>query len=159
MKKIVAAAVLAMVATSSMAGTPGTMYAGIDAGSTRIHGLPGKEASFGAFFGYNFDRSFALEAGFRRLGKWELPGNEIKSDQVSLSVLGAVPVGRALNLYGRLGANYIKTRTCSCNESTSGVLYGLGLAYNFSETVAARVEAQKPTSDSSNVSIGLAVQF
>lgn len=159
MKKIVAAAVLAMVATSSMAGTPGTMYAGIDGGSTRIDGLPGKEASFGAFFGYSFHRNFALEAGVRRLGKWHVPGNVIKSDQVALSVLGAVPLSSGLSLYGRLGANYLKTRTCTCNKSTTGVLYGLGLGYEFSETVAARVEAQKPTSDSSNVSIGVAVQF
>ncbi|HEX9171904.1 MAG TPA: outer membrane beta-barrel protein [Telluria sp.] len=159
MKKIVALAVLAMVATSSMAGTPGAMYAGIDGGSTRIEGLPGKEASYGAFFGYSFHRHFALEAGVRRLGKWHVRGNEIKSDQISLSVLGGVPVGRGLSLYGRLGANRVKTRTCSCNKSTTGVLYGLGLGYEFSETVFARVEAQKPTRDSTNVSIGVGVQF
>lgn len=159
MKKIVAAAVLAMVATASMAGTPGRLYAGIDGGSTRFDGLPGKEASFGGFFGYNVHRNFSLEAGFRRLGVWQIPGNELKRDQVSLSVLGAVPLRGALSVYGRLGANYVKTRTCSCKESTSGVLYGIGLGYRFSETVFARVEAQKPTSDSRNVSIGLAIQF
>lgn len=159
MKKIVAAAVLAMVATSSIAGTPGTLYAGLDAGNTKIDGLPDKENSFGGFFGYNFHRSFALEAGFRRLGEWRLPGNEIKSDQVALSVLGAVPLNGGLSLYGRLGASYVKTRTCTCNESTTGVLYGVGLAYDFSDKVTGRVEAQKPTRDSRNVSIGVAYQF
>lgn len=159
MKKIVAAAVLAMVATSSMAGTPGRLYAGIDGGSTRLDGLPGKEASFGGFFGYSFHENFSLEAGLRRLGEWHVPGYELKSDQVSLSVLGAVPLRGTLSVYGRLGANYVKTRTCSCNKSSSGVLYGIGLGYSFSETVAARVEVQKPTRDARNVSIGVAIQF
>jgi opacity protein-like surface antigen len=159
MKKIVAAAVLAMVATSSFAGTPGRLYAGVDGGSTKVDGASGKETSYGGFVGYNFHRNFALEAGFRRLGKWDEPGNDLKIDQTALSVIGSVPLSQGFSLYGRLGANYLKIRKCSCSKNESGALYGVGLAYNFSETVGARVEAQRPSSDSTNVSVGLAIQF
>jgi hypothetical protein len=159
MKKIVAAVALAMLASTSFAGTPGTLYAGVDVGTTKIDGASGKETSYGGFVGYNFHQNFALEAGFRRLGKWDEPGEVMKVDQTALSVIGSVPLGENFSLFGRLGYNYLKVRGCSCNDNVSGVLYGIGLGYNFSQTVAARVEVQKPTSDSSNVSVGLAFQF
>jgi OOP family OmpA-OmpF porin len=159
MKKILAAAALAMLATSSFAAPPGTLYAGVDGGSTKVDGTSRKETSYGGFVGYNFHQNFALEAGFRRLGLWEEPGEDLKIDQTALSVIGSVPLSQAFSVYGRLGYNHLKTGRCSCKYSDSGVLYGVGLGYTFSETVAARVEVQKPTSDSTNVSVGLAIQF
>ena len=41
----------------------------------------------------------------------------------------------------------------------SGVLYGVGVGYNFTPNITARLEAQKPSSDTSNVSGTLSLKF
>jgi predicted porin len=159
LKKIVAAAALAVMASSSFAGTPGTLYGGLDVGSTKVDGISGKETSFGGFVGYNFHQNFALEGGFRRLAKYDVVGEDLTLDQTALSVVGTVPLSQGFNVFGRLGYNHLKADSNFSGASDSGVLYGVGLGYNFSPTIAGRVEVQKPSSDSTNVSVGVAYQF
>jgi predicted porin len=159
LKKIVAAAALAVMASSSFAGTPGTLYGGLDVGSTKVDGISGKETSFGGFVGYNFHQNFALEGGFRRLAKYDVVGEDLTLDQTALSVVGTVPLSQGFNVFGRLGYNHLKADSNFGGASDSGVLYGVGLGYNFSPTIAGRVEVQKPSSDSTNVSVGVAYQF
>jgi OOP family OmpA-OmpF porin len=158
LKKIVAAATLTLIASSSFAGTPGTVYGGLDVGSTKVDGSS-KETSVGGFVGYNFHQNFALEGGLRRLGSYDVPGDDLTLDQTALSVVGSVPLNQGFNVFGRLGYNHLKTDSDFINGSESGVLYGVGLGYNFSPTVAGRVEVQKPASDLTNVSVGVAFQF
>jgi hypothetical protein len=43
----------------------------------------------------------------------------------------------------------------SATDSTSGVLYGVGVGYTFTPNIPARLEAQKRSSDSSNVAASL----
>lgn len=159
LKKIVAAAALAVMASSSFAGTPGTLYGGLDVGSTKVDNISGKETSFGGFVGYNFHQNFALEGGFRRLATYDVVGEDVTLDQTALSVVGSVPLSQGFNVFGRLGYNHLKADSGFGGGSDSGVLYGVGLGYNFSPTVAGRVEVQKPSSDSTNVSVGVAFQF
>jgi OOP family OmpA-OmpF porin len=159
LKKIVAAAALAVMASSSFAGTPGTVYGGLDVGSTKVDGISGKETSFGGFVGYNFHQNFALEGGFRRLAQYDVVGEDLTLDQTALSVVGTVPLSQGFNVFGRLGYNHLKADSNFGGASDSGVLYGVGLGYNFSPTIAGRVEVQKPSSDSTNVSVGVAYQF
>jgi OOP family OmpA-OmpF porin len=45
------------------------------------------------------------------------------------------------------------------DESADNSLVGIGLAYKFSANLSGRVEVQKPASDTTNVSLGLAWQF
>jgi OOP family OmpA-OmpF porin len=155
LKKIVAAAALAVMASSSFAGTPGTLYGGVDLGRTKVDDVPGRETSVG----YNFHQNFALEGGFRRLASYDIAGEDLTVDQTALSVVGSVPLSRGFNVYGRLGYNYLKGDSDFGSAHDSGVLYGVGLGYNFSPTVAGRVEVQKPSSDSTNLSVGVAFQF
>jgi hypothetical protein len=160
LKKIAAAAALAVMASSSFAGTPGTLYGGLDVGSTKVEDISGKKTSFGGFVGYNFHQNFALEGGLRRLAEYNLgAGQELTYDQTALSVVGSVPLSQGFNVFGRLGYNHIKADSNFGDDSESGVLYGVGLGYNFSPTIAGRVEVQKPTSDSTNVGVGVAFQF
>lgn len=158
-KKIVAAAALAVMASSSFAGTPGTIYGGLDLGSTKVDGFSDRETSAGAFVGYNFHQNFALEGGFRRLASYDVAGEDLTLDQTALSVVGSLPLNQGFNVFGRLGYNYLKADSDFGSDNDSGVLYGVGLGYNFSPTVAGRVEVQKPSSDSTNVSVGVAFQF
>lgn len=163
LKKIVAAAALAMLAGSSFAADTVGAYAGLDVGSTKIDGMSDNKASFGGFAGYNFNESVAVEGNVRSLGKWSASGADVKITQVALSVIGSYPFNPELSVYGRIGYNRLKADASymglNGSDSTSGALYGVGLGYNFSSQIAGRVELQKPSGDSTNVSIGVAYKF
>jgi OOP family OmpA-OmpF porin len=159
LKKIVAAAALAMLASSSFAGTPGTVYGGLDVGSTKLDGNSDSQASFGGFVGYNFHQNFAVEGGFRRLGTWDNGGPDVTVDQTAVSVIGTLPLNQGFNVYGRLGYNYVKVDRSYGDASESGTLYGVGVGYTFSPKLAGRIEVQKPTSDSTNVGASVVYQF
>jgi OOP family OmpA-OmpF porin len=44
-------------------------------------------------------------------------------------------------------------------DDTSGVLYGVGLNYSFTPAISGRLEAQKPSSDSTNYGAGVVFKF
>jgi hypothetical protein len=41
----------------------------------------------------------------------------------------------------------------------NGVLYGVGLNYDFTRAISGRVEAQKPSSDSTHYGVGIVFKF
>lgn len=144
-----------MLASSSFAGTPGTVYGGIDVGSTKVDGVSDSQTSVGGFVGYNFHQNFSVEGGYRRLGDWD----GVTVDQTHVSLVGALPLSQGFNVYGRLGYNHIKTDAGFAEASDSGVLYGVGVGYNFNAKVSGRIEVQKPTNDSTNVGASVVYQF
>jgi OOP family OmpA-OmpF porin len=162
-KQIAAAAALFIASSTAMAVEPGSIYAGVDAGKTKLDGWSDRETSFGGFVGYKFQPNFAAEFGYRRLADFEAFGADVKADQVALSVIGSLPLSNNFNLYGRLGYNRIEVdasfRGFSDSDSTSGVLYGVGLGYAFTPAVSARIEVQRPSSDSTNLSAGVVFKF
>ncbi|MDB5918584.1 MAG: hypothetical protein JWR40_2818 [Massilia sp.] len=156
-KKIAFAAMLAIVACSASAQVRPSFYVGADVGSTKIDGLSGHQSSFGGFAGYQFNQNFAVEAGYRRLADFD----NVTVNQTHASVIGIVPLQSGFNVYGRLGYNNLDTKANSGYTANlgTGVLYGVGVGYDFTPTIAVRVEAQKPSSDSSNVGASLALKF
>jgi OOP family OmpA-OmpF porin len=156
-KKIAIAASLAVLASSAFAapGTPG-VYAGVDVGSSKVSGIDDRETSAGAFVGYNFNQNFALEAGYRRL----FDADEYSVDQAALSVIGTIPLNNGFSVYGRLGYNRLNLEVQDEGKAhESKALYGFGVGYAFTPTISGRVEVQKPHSDVTNVSAGVAFQF
>jgi OOP family OmpA-OmpF porin len=155
-KKIALATTLAIVAASASATTP--YYAGVDLGQTKIDGFDGHKTSFGGFAGYNFNQNFAIEAGYRELGKF----SGLKFDQVALSAVGTLPVGNGFSLLGRLGYNRISVKGSSpvvhANDA-NGALVGVGASYTFAPEMSVRAEFQRPSSDSNNLSVGLSFGF
>lgn len=158
-KKIALAATLAIAATSSFAQVRPSVYAGVDVGSTKIDSVSDRQSSFGGFVGYQFNQSFAVEAGYRRLADFD----NVTVNQTHASVIGILPLQSNFNIYGRLGYNNLDVKNTASfgglKDSTSGVLYGVGVGYNFTPNITARLEAQKPTSDTSNVSGTLSLKF
>jgi OOP family OmpA-OmpF porin len=167
-KKIAIAAALAVVASSSFAqgynqGNQNqvrpSVYAGVDVGSTKIDGFSDRQSSFGGFVGYQFNQSFAVEGGYRRLADFD----NVTLNQTHASVIGILPLQSNFNIYGRLGYNHIEAKASFANatatDSTSGVLYGVGVGYNFTPQITARLEVQKPSSDSTNVGGSLSLKF
>ena len=80
-----------------------------------------------------------------------------------MSFIGTLPLSSGFNVFGRLGYNRIEAKASvsgfSGTDSDNGALYGVGVGYAFNDKISARVEAQKPSSDSSNVSIGVSYKF
>jgi predicted porin len=159
LKNIVAAAALTLMASSSFAGTPGTVYGGLDVGSTKIDGFE-SETSFGGFVGYNFHQNFALEAGYRDLGAFkQAVDGDLDVDQAAISVVGSLPVGNGFNLFGRVGYNRVSYEDNSGKGHDNKALFGAGVGYAFSNKVSGRVEVQRPMRDVTNVSVSVAYQF
>jgi hypothetical protein len=162
-KKLAIAAALAVAASASFAAPTG-YYAGLDLGSTDIDALDGNKTSFGGFLGYGYNQFFAVEVGYRQLGKWDVGhGVDLKAKQTHLSVVGSYPVAPQFDVYGRLGYNQLRAEASygklTYGDDTSGVLYGAGVSYNFTPVISGRFEVQKPASDTTNYSIGIVYKF
>jgi OOP family OmpA-OmpF porin len=161
-KKIAAAAALAFVASTAVAA-PTAFYGGVDVGSTKIDDFGDSKVSVGGFVGYGFHPNFAVELGYRQLGKWEESGVDVKAKQTHLSLVGSYPLNGQLDVYGRLGYNQLRAEASyggyTYGENTTGGLYGVGLNYSFAPNISGRLEVQKPSSDSTNVSAGVVFKF
>jgi opacity protein-like surface antigen len=161
-KKFAAAAALAFVASSAFAA-PTAFYAGLDVGSTKIDNFGDSKASAGGFLGYGFNQNFAVELGYRQLGSWDVEGVDLKAKQTHLSLVGSYPLNAKLDLYGRLGYNQLRAEASyggyTAGEDTTGALYGIGLNYSFAPNISGRLEVQKPSSDSTNVGVGVVFKF
>lgn len=162
LKKIAIAATLALSATATLAADTG-FYAGADVGSTKFDGLSGRKTSFGGFAGYQFTENLAVEGAYRRLGTITVSGIDVDANQAALSLVGIVPVGNGFKLYGRLGYNNLEAKATAngttASASTSGALFGIGMSYSFAPNVSARLEVQRPSSDSTNINVGVAFKF
>ena len=156
-KQITAAALLAVTSFAASAAEP-SFYVGGDVGSSKKTGI-NSETSYGVFGGYKFDENFAVEAGFRRLGNWEEDGIDDKVTQLSLSVLGSVPVDEQFSVYGRLGYNRVEEKFLGEKAHENKALFGLGVSYQITKEISARVEWQRPVSHSRNISVGVAYHF
>jgi long-subunit fatty acid transport protein len=163
LKKFAAAAALALVASSSFAAAPTAFYGGLDVGSTKIDDFDQNKTSFGGFLGYGFNQFFAVELGYRYLGKFDVFGTDVKAKQTHLSLVGSYPLNAQFDVYGRLGYNNLRAEAkaggITYGDDTDGGLYGIGLNYNFNSQLSGRFEVQKPSSDSTNYSVGVVWKF
>ncbi|WP_342114265.1 outer membrane beta-barrel protein [Pseudoduganella sp. OTU4001] len=170
-KHFAAAALLAATSVAASATeTPG-FYMGVDAGQTKVDYM-GNDTAFGVFAGYQFNRNVSVEANYRDMGKYAFYTSyydfstrrsyygsvNVGMKQTGVSVLVALPVG-SLSLYTRLGYNNLSADAGGVSKSKSGTLAGLGLGYDFTDKVSARLEYQRPASDVQNLSAGISYKF
>jgi len=161
-KKIAVAAALSLMASSSFAAGPTAFYGGLDVGSTKIDDFDQSKASFGGFLGYGFNQFFAVELGYRYLGKFDVYGSDIKAKQTHVSVIGSYPLNNRFDVYGRLGYNKLDASSSSSDvavDADDGGLYGIGLSYNFTPQLSGRIEAQKVASNTTNYNVGIVWKF
>ena len=157
-KQITAATLLAVASFAASAAEP-SFYVGGDVGSSKPEDLDGRKASYGIFAGYQFDENFAIEAGYRNLGKWDILGVDLKTNQLALSVIGSVPVADQVAVYGRVGYNRVEAKALGEKEHENKALFGVGVSYQFTKEISGRVEWQRPISGSNNISAGVAYHF
>ncbi|KQZ39800.1 outer membrane beta-barrel protein [Duganella sp. Root1480D1] len=156
-KQITAATLMAVASFAASAAEP-SFYVGGDVGTSKPKDVK-SETSYGVFGGYKFNDNFAIEAGLRRLGNWKEDGIDDKVNQFSLSAIGSLPVADQLSVYGRLGYNRVEEKFEGEKESRNKALFGLGVSYQITKEISARVEWQRPVSHSRNISVGVAYHF
>lgn len=167
LKKILSTVTLAILSASSFAADNTSFYAGADVGSSKIDDLSGRNTSVGGFGAYKFNETFAVEAGYRRFASFDVVESGfkvgVKLNQASLSAVGTLPLDHDFNVFARLGYNRLESKASaggfSASDSTSKVLVGIGMGYNIAPNIGARVEFQRPSSDSTNVSAGVFFKF
>ena len=123
-----------------------------------------RDLGYKLFGGYQFNKYFALEAGYFDLGKFDftatglppgtLSGN-IKIKGVNLDAVGILPITEKFSAFGRVGANYAKVEDSFVGSGSLTALnpnptkrdtnykLGLGLQYAFNDALAMRVEAER----------------
>lgn len=166
LKKIAAAFALIAASTASVAAEPPSFYAGVAGTSTEIDGFD-RESGYGAFLGYKFNQSIAIEGGYYRVADTEYRVGPVRADlsldQIDISVIGTLPLSSGFDLYGRLGYARLEAKAdvtgFSGKEHDSNALYGLGLGYSFTPGVHGRLEVQKPASDTTKIVAGVAFTF
>ena len=171
-KKAIAALVLTCSSglASAQSADKAGWYAGLDLGRSRLgmsgadidgalanQGVGGSssvdrsDTGFGINGGYRFNRNFAVEAAWERLGDFSYSSNtgtdtidgKFKANALSLAGLGIYPLTPNWSVYGKAGlartsvdleANSQSGATAVSNQSHSGMglLVGAGVTYDFS---------------------------
>lgn len=192
-KKLVV--VLAMIASTPVLAQGG--YAGLGIGRSTVQDVdtidfgPGvntsvddTDTSFKFFGGYRFNRNFAAEVAYEKLGKVNVSYDDgidwIKMDaeasSITFTALGLMPVNESLNIIGRFGfamadvdadaSNSLGDSASASGSSTSPV-FGIGLQYDL-PTVLVRAEFTRYTdvgdndtgeSDVDVIGISAGIQF
>jgi OOP family OmpA-OmpF porin len=171
-KKAIAAFALALssgLASAQSASSKAGWYAGLDLGRSRL-GMSGSDldgalanqgvggsssvdrsdTSFGINGGFRFNRNFAVEAAWDRLGDFSYSSStgtdtidgKFKADALSLAGVGIYPLTPNWSIYGKAGvartsvhldANSQTGATAVSNQSHDGIgaLFGAGVTYDF----------------------------
>ncbi|MBE0625253.1 MAG: outer membrane beta-barrel protein, partial [Burkholderiales bacterium] len=122
------------------------------------------DTGYKLYGGYKFNRHFAVEGGYFNLGSFGFEAStvpagtlsgRIKVQGLNLDLVGIVPFTDKFSAFGRVGANYAEAKdsfsgTGAVNvirpnpsKRETNVKYGLGLQYDFSKTLAMRLEAER----------------
>jgi OOP family OmpA-OmpF porin len=163
LKKIAVAALLSALMAPVFAADEPAVYAGADVGSSKIDSFSGRKTSFGGFLGYQFNSNWALEGAYRRLASISVSGVDVDMNQTALSVVGFAPINSDFQVFGRLGYNKLTASASAvgvkAKASDNGAVIGVGVAYSIAPNISARLEFQRPSSDATNMSVGLSFKF
>jgi OOP family OmpA-OmpF porin len=113
-------------------------------------------SGFKLYGGYEFDQNWGVEVGYANLGKlknvYNVMGTNVtvsaKSYSMYVAGTGTLPLNEQFSLFGKLGlaTNHISVDgsasgfTASDSGSKSGMMFGVGAAYNVTKNVAVTLE-------------------
>ena len=111
-----------------------------------------KDSAWRIFGGYQVNRHFSAELGYANLGEatFDFGGGdtiEAEANAFDISVVGAFPVG-PVSLYGRVGLYRadVEVREAlfgNTEESSNGLLWGVGVQYDVNKNLGVRAEWQQ----------------
>ena len=155
MKKILSACAIAAAFVAAPAFAQG--YVGLGFGSSKISGFDGIGLNGGntnkglvkIYGGYQFTPNWGAEVQYSDLGKRDITGlagttGSFSSSQFSIAGTGTLPLNSGFSLLGKLGVsgNRITTsgNVVAGTGNNSGLLLGIGAAYNITSALSVRVE-------------------
>jgi len=155
MKKIAIAALLSTFVAGNAAAADSS-YAGISLGRSSASATSNAvltkstDTVAGILVGYQFNRNWGIEAQYTGLGKFAgthtAPAATFsgKTDALSLTALGILPVSDRFSIYGKLGIARAKTSASSVPAQLTGATrsagtYGLGAQFNVNGSVGIRI--------------------
>jgi OOP family OmpA-OmpF porin len=127
------------------------------------------DTAFGLGVGYQFNRNFALEGGYRDVGKFSATRTVtapaagtnragIKSSGWGIFAVGYLPLANQFSVLGKIGTAYTTTKTSLTTTGAVVLLpgvnpnprrrewnlgYGVGLEYAFTQRAAVRLEFER----------------
>lgn len=153
MKKILSACAVAAAFMAAPAFAQG--YVGLGLGSSRTNGLnivgvDGGNTSKGlskVYGGYQFSPNWGVEAQYSDLGRRDLTTagvklGDFKASQFSIAGTGTLPLTSGFSLLGKIGisANSFQGSAGLGASNSTSALVGVGVAYNFTPALSARLE-------------------
>lgn len=141
--------------------TSGLLSSGFTTTSIEDHN---NDTGYKIFGGYKFNRNFALEGGYFNLGKFGFKANtvpvgtlngDIRLQGVNLDAVGTLPLTEKMSVFGRLGLHYTEAKDSfrgtglvavtnpNPSESAANYKFGFGAQYDFTESFAVRLEAER----------------
>src|SRR6267143_730130 len=111
-----------------------------------------KAAAFGILGGYQINRNFAAELGYRDFGRvtFSAPGvsGNIKASAAEFVGLAAYPVANQFSLYGKLGAYHAESKLSpppagSGKDRNTDLTFGFGAQYDVTREAGVRAEWQR----------------
>ncbi len=154
MKKILTACA---IASAMFAAAPAFAqgYIGAGVGSSKISGFDSGTTTGGntskgmakIYGGFQFTPNWGLEAQYSDLGRRDIATagvstGSFRASQFSIAGTGTLPLSSGFSLLGKLGvsANRINGSGTVGGGNGSSALLGLGVAYNFTPALSARLE-------------------
>ena len=124
-------------------------YAGAGVGQSFVdEGIyDDEDTAFSVFGGYQFNRYFALEAGYADFGKIEADvlAPELEADSAYLTAVGSLPITEQFSAYAKAGFHAWNLDAelpglIDSDDSGTDPTYGVGLQYRFTDLIALRGE-------------------
>ncbi|MBV8657497.1 MAG: outer membrane beta-barrel protein [Burkholderiales bacterium] len=144
MKFIAALALAAAVSTPALAEG---FYAGADLGRSKLEVDVGNgytastnASSYSIFAGYQFNKNFGAEIGYRDLGKKTFATDTLKANATQISLIASVPLSNEFDLFGRIGIASLEAKDNSGSETKSKAVYGVGARYAVTKEFGIRGE-------------------
>lgn len=144
------AAALGTTAFTAQAAEDAGFYSGFGVGQALVdeRAYDDEDTAFSALGGYQFNRYFALEAGYADLGEIEpeVAGRALEASTVYFTAVGIVPFSSRFSGYAKAGIQRWDLDTAlpglvgTGDDSGSDPTYSLGLQYRLTDAFALRGE-------------------
>ena len=172
-KNIFAASALALalgaLSFNAQAAEPTGWYAGAGVGQSMVDEwfADDEDVGFQVYGGYQFNPYFGLELGYTDFGEVDVTGGpgELDADTFSLVAVGNLPFTERFSGYAKAGFHRWDAEADipgigRADDDGTDPIYGLGLQYRFTDTVALRGEYSRFEMDDVDVDLAqLQVKF
>ncbi|MFZ4699565.1 MAG: outer membrane beta-barrel protein [Candidatus Methylumidiphilus sp.] len=162
-------AVFSLAVAVSGTAAANEMYFLGSVGPSKTDGNSSNGTSVKLQLGYQLSPTIAVEGGYVDAGTQKFSFGSLSVDAKmsggSVAVLGLIPFGERLSMFGKFGYNSYTSSVSVGGYSgvgsgnISGALVGVGGKFKLSDTLAVRVEYEKIASDTALTTVGLQLRF